>query len=193
MTWARDRMRSLFGRHEAPVLEVNRLARDESVLIVSGLVPNRRGQPVVHRWYGAVFRGTVFDRLETFEALLERTRLGSEPLANTGRAAAELQPLVPVAVAKVRERVLADRADEEKKRSARLDEMRTELKKLRARREAQLELDIAGNRTQGQERDDLRRSVHRVFDEFESWVHETLATEARPFLQVIAVLRGAAR
>lgn len=193
VTWARDRMRSLFGRHEAPVLEVNRLARDESVLIVSGLVPNRRGQPVVHRWYGAVFRGTVFDRLEAFEVLLERTRLGSEPLANTGRLVAELQPLVPMAVEKVRQRVLVDRADEEKKRSALLEKTRTELKQLRTRKAAQIELDFVGNRTQSQERDELRRAVHRVFDEFESWVKETLATEAQPFLQVIAVLRGGAK
>jgi hypothetical protein len=35
--------------------------------------------------------------------------------------------------------------------------------------------------------------VHRTFDEFESWVQETLATEAQPFLQVVAVLRGGAK
>jgi hypothetical protein len=183
-------MRSLFGRHEAPILEVSTLASGESVLIVSGLVPNRRGQPVVHRWYGAVFRGAVFDRLEAFEAVLERTRLGAEPLANTGRAPGDLQQLVPIAVDMVRERVLADRQEEEKKRSARLEEMRAELKKLRARKEAQIELDLEGKRTHGQERQELRRGVHRVFDEFENWVQETLATEAQPFLQVIAVLRG---
>lgn len=193
VTWARDRMRALFGRHEAPVIEVKRLAKDESVLVVSGLVPNRLGQPVVHRWYGAVFRGATFERLEALEALLERTRLGTEPLPNTKRPVGDLQALVPEAVAKVREQVLADRADEEQKRSARLEEMRAELSKLRTRKEAQIELDFAGTRSQAKERDGARRGVARTFAEFETWVQETLATEARPFLQVVAVLRGGSK
>lgn len=191
VTWARDRMRSLFGRHEAPVIEVGRLGKDESVLIVSGLVPNRRGQPVVHRWYGAVFRDMKFERLEPLEALLERTKLGAEALANTKRVASDLQPLVPVAVEKVREQVLSDRGQEEKKRSVRLEEMRAELKKLRTRKEAQIDLDFGTSPTGA--RDEQRRGVQRTFDEFETWVQETLATEARPFLQVIAALRGVAK
>jgi superfamily II DNA or RNA helicase len=146
-----------------------------------------------HRWYGAVFRGTTFDRLEAFEAVLARTRLGTEPLPNPKRAVGDLQALVPVAVAKVRARVLADRADEEQKRSARLEDMRAELTKLRNRKDAQIELDFTGPRGQGKERDGARRAVARTFAEFETWVQETLATEAHPFLQVVAVLRGAAK
>jgi hypothetical protein len=194
VTWARDRMRALFGRHEAPILEVPALARDERVLVVSGVVPNRRGQPVVHRWYGAVFKGQKLERLEPFEELLKRTELGVRPLPNTRRkgAAEDLQPLVPLAVRKVREKVLADRAAEEKRRSERLEEMRAKLKELRQRKEAQLELDFAQSRNK-KERDEQRRGVQRTFEDFEVWVHETLTTEAQPFLQVIAALQGGAK
>lgn len=191
--WARDRVRALFGRHEAPVLELARLEPDEVVVIVSGLVPNRRGQPVVHRWYGAVFRGSTLVGLETLECLLDRTRLGREPLANAGRTVAELQSLVPLAVTKVRERILEDRLGEEAKRATKLVETRAALSRLRAKRERQLELDFAGSVAMSQKREELRRGVHRTFDEFEVWVQETLATEPQPFLQVIAVLRGGAK
>jgi superfamily II DNA or RNA helicase len=143
VTWARDRMRALFGRHEAPILDVNRLAKDERVLIVSGLIPNRRGQPVVHRWYSAVFRGKKFERLEDLDALLARTKLGTEPLANTGRPPGDMQALVPEAVKRVRERVIEVRAAEETARAARLNQVRAELKALRGRKEQQLELDLA--------------------------------------------------
>jgi len=187
VTWARDRMRALFGRSEAPILDVSRLAKDESVLIVSGLIPNRRAQPVVHRWYSAVFRGQKFKQLETLEALLERTRLGTEPLANSGRAPGDIQKLVPEAVKQVRERVIADRAAEEDARAARLEQVRADLATLRGRKEQQLELAFSGRAAQ---RDQEQRNVKRTFDEFEAWVQDTLATEPQPFLQVIAALRG---
>jgi hypothetical protein len=186
VTWARDRMRALFGRHEAPVLDVSRLAKDERVLVVSGLIPNRRGQPVIHRWYGAVFRGKKFERLEDLDTLLARTKLGTEPLANSTRALGDMQELVGEAVKQVRARVIAVRADEEAKRAAKLDEVRADLKKLRVRKEKQLEATSRGAQNLEQE----QRNVKRTFEEFEGWVQDTLATEPQPFLQVIAALRG---
>lgn len=189
VTWARDRMRALFGRHEAPVLDVSRLAKDEYVLIVSGLIPNRRGQPVVHRWYGAVFRGQEFMQLETLDGLLKRTKLGTEPLANTGRAPGNLQKQVAEAVKHVRARLIADRAEAEAARAARLEQVRADLAKLRGRKEQQLELEFSGRAAQ---RDQEQRNVKRTFDDFEVWVQDTLATEPQPFLQVIAALRGGA-
>lgn len=189
VSWARDRMRSLFGRHEAPVLEVGTLAANEVVIIVSGLVPNRLGQPVLHRWYGAVFRGGKLDRLEPFDELLERTHLGHEPLTNTSRPAKGLQPLVPLAVKAVHERVVADRETAEAARSERLEERRRELRRLRVNQETQLEFRIEGL----ERRSEAQRAVRRTFEEFEAWVTQTLKTEPRPFLQVIAALRGGAR
>lgn len=188
--WARDRMRSLFGRHEAPVLEVNRLEPGEVVLIVSGLVPNRRGQPVVHRWYGAVFRHGSFERLEALGDLLGRTRLGSEPLANTGRSLTGLQELVPLAVDKVRQKVLEERDEADRARSARLGEKRQELARLKVRKEEQLEWRFSSRADE--RREEERRRIHRTFDDFEHWVQETLTTEPQPFLQVVAALRGPA-
>ena len=71
--------------------------------------------------------------------------------------------------------------------------MRAELKKLRARKEKQLDIELARSRTGSAEKDEQRRNIERTFEEFETWVHETLATEAQAFLQVIAVLRGGAK
>lgn len=192
VTWARDRMRVLFGRHEAPIIDLDRLATDERVLIVSGLVPNRRGQPVVHRWYGAVFRGNKFKHLEELEPLLARTKLGATPVSNPGRPPGDVQALVPIAVERVRERVLEVRAGEDAQRAGRLAQVRARLEELRTRKEAQLTLDFEQRRTDQADRDARWRGVERTFKDFQTWVDETLTTEAQPFLQVIAVLRGAA-
>lgn len=184
--WARDRMKALFGRHEAPVLEVGTLAGNEVVLVVSGLVPNRLGQPVLHRWYGAVFKANKFERLEPFDALLTRTRLGKEQLTNTSRPVKGLQTLVPLAVEEVRKQLVADREAAEAARSQQLEKHRENLRKLRTNKEAQLMLRFEGLERRSEE----QRALRRTFDDFEHWVTQTLKTEPRPFLQVIAALRG---
>ena len=49
--WLNDRMLAAFGRHEAPVLAgVPNLATDETVFVLSGLVPNRRSHPLLYEW-----------------------------------------------------------------------------------------------------------------------------------------------
>ena len=48
VAWLNDRMLAAFGRHEAPVLAgVPGLAPDETVFVISGLVPNRKSHPLV--------------------------------------------------------------------------------------------------------------------------------------------------
>ena len=85
--WLTDRMRAAFGRHTAPVLAVPRLGGSDRVaVIVSGLLPNRRGQPLVHRWYVARFRAGRPQGVDAFEAFLDEVRLGREPLPNDGAA-----------------------------------------------------------------------------------------------------------
>ncbi len=187
--WARDRMKALFGRHEAPVIEVVTLAANEVVLVVSGLVPNRLGQPVLHRWYGAVFKAGKFERLEPFDALLSRTRLGKADLTNTSRPVKGLQALVPLAVEEVRKQVVADREAAEAARSQQLEQHREALWKLRANKEDQLLLRFEGVERRTKEQRELRRT----FEDFEQWATRTLKTEPRPFLQVIAALRGGAK
>jgi hypothetical protein len=36
-----------------------------------------------------------------------------------------------------------------------------------------------------------KREIDRIFDEFINWVEDTMTTEDNPFIQVIAVLKGA--
>ena len=55
--WLNDRMLAAFGRHEAPVLAgVPNLAADETVFVLSGLVPNRRSHPLLYEWIAVAYR-----------------------------------------------------------------------------------------------------------------------------------------
>ena len=86
--WLNDRMSAAFGRHEAPVLAgVPGLAPDETVFVLSGLVPNRRSHPLVYEWICVAYRGGRFEALAPFGGLLVRTGLGRGPVANRAPAA----------------------------------------------------------------------------------------------------------
>lgn len=56
--------------------------------MVSALIPNRRGQPVLHRFYAARFLSGRFAGLEDFGDLCARLRLGRRELPNRNVPAA---------------------------------------------------------------------------------------------------------
>src|SRR6516165_1046006 len=86
--WVNDKVTAVFRRHEAPVLTLppGVLRPHEIVFIISGLIPNRRGHPLVHRWFGARFLRRHEDGLEPFDSLLARTGLGRREIPNPGQS-----------------------------------------------------------------------------------------------------------
>ena len=214
--WLNDRMSAAFGRHEAPVLAgVPGLAPDETVFVLSGLVPNRRSHPLVYEWIGVAYRGGRFEALVSFDDLLARTGLGRGPVANRGPAASggpatnggpaasggqlptgldRLQRWLPEAVAKAREWVIGRRNAFEKRINDKLDRAVAALDELKARRLRQLELQLAGSgQAEAFKRARAERSRHEVeeiFDEYLEWIQETMTTEPRPWIRVVCVMTG---
>ena len=79
--WCQDKGRAAFGRHTAPILTlVDGLPDEEAVVVVSGLVPNRRSQPLVHRWFAVRFRDGALHELEDFGDFARRLQLGRRRL-----------------------------------------------------------------------------------------------------------------
>jgi hypothetical protein len=65
--WCCDKAEGQFGRMTAPVLTLlGGLSADEAVVLVSGLLPNRRAQPLLHQWYAARFRKEKLQEVEPF-------------------------------------------------------------------------------------------------------------------------------
>ena len=99
--WLNDRMLAAFGRHEAPVLAgAPGLAADETVFVLSGLVPNRRSHPLLYEWIAVSYRGARFEAVVPFDEVLARTGLGRDGVANRSLPADTdaLRRLLPDAV-----------------------------------------------------------------------------------------------
>ena len=198
VAWLNDRMLAAFGRHEAPVLVgVPGLAADETVFVISGLVPNRKSHPLVYEWVGVTFRGERFASLTTFDDVIERTGLGGgAQTANRGVPVDvdALARLLPAAVKEARRHIVEHRKRFEDVINAKLDEELKALEKLRARRFAQLDLKLeqsiqpAAHKTHREER--ARRDIEEVFDDYLEWIQETMTTERTPWLKVICAMVG---
>lgn len=191
--WVADKMRGRFGQNQAPVLRlVEGLTPGERVVLVSALLTNRRSQPLIHRWFAVSFVGQRRPRVEELAAFLARSGLASRSHPNREAPVNldRLEGLVPKAIDAVDERVAEIRQDFEKGLRTRLLDELSRLEELKARQVQQLELKFA--QRPGTRADDDRSSAQRRVDELfarhDSWVRESMTTEANPFLQVIAAL-----
>jgi superfamily II DNA or RNA helicase len=196
--WLSDRVRSAFARHTAPILVVPRLGDGESTaIIVSGLLPNRRGQPLVQRWYVARFTADELTGVETLEELLAATGLGGTPLPNTGEPVDEMRlaGLLAPAIAAVESRVLADR---DRFRAESGPRLAGELDRLARLQDAQMDFidQLFEDRRDARafdRRTQQERHVRNLFTEYKEWIRDAMTTADEPFLQVVAVLVGESR
>ena len=171
--WLNDRMLAAFGRHEAPVLPgVPGLAADETVFVLSGLVPNRRSHPLLYEWIAVAYRGTRYEAIAPFEEVLARTGLGRDEIANRGRRVdlAALQRLLPDAVARARKWAVERRRDFEDRINDKLNDELRALDKVKTRQLRQLELQLERSdqaetfKRARQERG--QRDIDTIFDEY---------------------------
>jgi hypothetical protein len=141
--WVNDKVLAAFGRHEAPVLTLNDvLAPGEVIFLLSGLIPNRKSHPMVHRWFGVCFQHGQFSHIEDIEDLIKRTGLGQHPVPNRGADVdlELLQQMLPEAISQARIHMSQRRQVFEDWINPKLNEQLTALERLKKQHYRQLEL-----------------------------------------------------
>ena len=195
--WLGDRMLAAFGRREAPVLAgIPGLPPDEAVFVCSGLVPNRKGHPLVYEWIAVAYRNGRFESLLPFRDLLDRTGLGRREIPNRGLAVDEaaLRERLPDAVERARRWFADRRKDFEDQINPRLNDEMTSLEDLKRRQHARIEEMLANSRRPETYKQRLaaqqRQQIEEIFGEYLDWVQETMTTEKHPWIKVMCVLTG---
>jgi len=195
MEWLSDRMLTQFGRHTAPVIELNRgMESGEVLFVISGLIPNRKSHPLVHEWVGVRFLDGVCVGIETFADTLARTGLGKFPLPNRSinPDMQRIEKLLPEAVREASQWMLKTRENFEQGMNKKLYENLKELHKLRVSQKQQLELQISGTRYSDDHKASIQasreQSIDDVFNDYVKWVNDTMKTEPNAYIQVISVL-----
>ena len=193
--WVNDKALAHFGRHEAPIISLGKAIRaNEKVFLMTGLIPNRKGHPLVQRWFGIVFRDGRFERVEELESLFKRTGLGTKPIPNTGAAidTSALKKLLPSAVDHARNWMTRQRNEFENRINEKLNDELKELERLKERKLAHLKKRYtvssqpSGMAIKLQEKE--AREIEKLFDGYFDWVQETMTTEEHAYIRVVAAL-----
>lgn len=190
--WINDKVIAGFGRHEAPVLSLQgALGAKETVFILSGLTPNRKGHPLIHSWFGVTFHDGTFTKIEEFDQLISRTGLGKNKFPNPLKDIdiEALRSLLPETVKQVKLYMSEKRTAFEKVINEKLNSQLSALERLKGKQYEQLNL-FYQDKKQLTKKEQDKREIDRKFDEFIEWVEDTMTTEDHPFIQVIAVLKG---
>ena len=193
--WLNDRMLTAFGRFEAPVLSgLPGLAADECVFVLSGLVPNRKGHPLVYEWVAFSFIAGNCPESMAFEDIVKRTGLGRREIPNREQPPDldRLDALLPEAVKRARQHFLQRRNAFEEIINAQLNEEVAALDAFKERRLRQLDLDIAEtaqtDSRMHQHRSQAGSEVDEVYDEYLKWIEDTMTTEPSPWVKVICAM-----
>jgi TonB dependent receptor len=83
MEWLNFKLMVNFGRKQAPALRLpGALAQGDSLFLIQGEIPNRKGQPVVHEWFAIHFEGQRNVGVLRLEDFLKRTQMGTRAYPN---------------------------------------------------------------------------------------------------------------
>jgi superfamily II DNA or RNA helicase len=196
--WLRDRVLAHFGRHTAPVLRSPVLAAGQRAILVLGLIPNRKGQPMLVDWKAVVLTGDGHSaqRLEELDAFVERADLAGTRLPNPATAFGldPLQADVRAAVERMQQHMAERQAVFAREMATRLENTLARLEALQSKQLVYVQQKYAatsGSDAPRHSRQQQReQGIHRVFDDYRIWVRDTLETEPHPHVQVLAAVRG---
>lgn len=188
--WLNDKVSALFRRHEAPVVMLPNLSAGQVIFVMSGLIPNRKGHPLIQHWMALTYENQKFKSVEPFMELAKRMELGQKRLPNAGKTP-DIEPLrvqLKDAVFRLTKMMQEKRTEFSEAMGAQLEETLQKLEAARGRKYQQLSLPLQGvtEAATSAHKQMKKRQVDRDIDEYKEWVRETMQTEEFPFIQVIA-------
>jgi hypothetical protein len=164
---------------------------------MTGLIPNRKSHPLIHRWFGLQFINGVFQTVQYLPDIIERTGIGRTTIPNPNREvdAEALQQLLPQAIDQATVWMSANRDEFNDIMQPKLREHLAELSRLKSRRLEKLHLDFGDlsptAHLQLSRKETEHRRIEALFAEYQSWIEGTMTTEDKPYIRVVAVLLGA--
>ena len=167
----------------------------ETIFILYGIIPNRKSQPIIADWMGVRFLSGKFDSVLDFPDILARTRLDQEKVSNQNKLFDKecLKKMLPLAIAKGKDRMHELRNAFEEAIDVKLNAQLKELDRLKKKQYHQLELDFIDAAPKSrtlEKKQQKQREIDRIFDEYWSWIENSLLTEDIPYIRVVAVLKG---
>ena len=188
LEWIKDKLLSNFDRLQAPLLKLNTLEENEAIYLISGLIPNKKAQPLIYEWVGVYFIDDEFSCILSFIELLEKTQLGKKKFPNRKDKidVDKFTQRLPMAIDKAKSYIEKKRERFDDEISTKLLEQLEALDRLKERHLGQLELDMG----QDSKKLEKQREINKIFKDYHHWIKESMEIEREPYIQVIALFVG---
>lgn len=189
MEWLHDKILFAFGRHDAPVVELPALSPGETIVLATGILPNRKGHSLIQRWFGMRFEGDQLREQLDLDAVIKRTRFATDEIPNPAedRDLSSLKRLIAPTVDAMRAEMSVAKKQFDDAIRPELEKQLAKLSAFRFARTQQLELQFG---KMAQRREAELRKVGTLYDEYKTWIRETLETEDQPSIRIAAIFTG---
>lgn len=193
MEWLTDKLLVRFGRHEAPVIVTTKLASKDSILLLEGVLSNKRSQPLLTEWFGLRAAGRDKWDVLDLETVLTQTgfKAGLPNRHGDAKRAQDLARSLPSAIDAARRHMEERRLQRGQNLGKQL---RDDERKLRRWYEAAMKrLDAQLQEARGAQAARLQNEknlVQGLFEQRRTWLSETFTTVPTPYLRLVAVFSG---
>jgi len=201
MEWLSDKVLAGMGRHQAPVISLAKgLEKGETVYLVSGLIPNRKGHPLIQHWFGVSLQrqinalgGENFATGEVRELndFLKATGFGRKEIPNPVMEmdVTPLEKNLNQVVQQAHKVMTAKRQAFETEMGPRLEGHLNRLRDLEKKHQKHIKK-VFGTAS-AEKRGEKLRELESTFLGYTTWIEETLETEDAPYIKVVAVFTSA--
>lgn len=188
LEWLKDKLLSNFNTLEAPVLTLNTLASNELIFIISGLIPNKKAQPIIDEWIGIRLVDNKFDSILSFKEVLKTTNLNSKKFPNSAIDfdITDIKNSLALVIEKAKEHIVAIRDKYDDSMAEKILKKLDDLDLLKQRHLGQLELDLG----QDSKRLEKQKEIEKIFKDYHNWIKDSMEIEKEPFIQIVSVLKG---
>ena len=190
--WVNDKSSLLYKRDVAPVIGLPmNLSANESIYILNGSIPNMKSTPLVDEWFGLLYQNDKFVKVLNMNEVLQKTSLSRERIPNTDCIGeAELSTasrLLDDVISQANSYLGQCFEKYQNEMSPMLDEEIDKLIELQEKHKEYYQITLFEQERRLKEKE---REVNVLFDEFTTWVKETLTIQNNPYIKVVAVLMG---
>lgn len=197
LRWMQDKLLSRYGRNQATCIHLRHLEPGERIVLGTGIIPNRKGHPLIQRWYGIRFLHGKLTETLTLEQTLARTRFSEDHPNPTPKIDfSSVEKLFPETVECLTIHLSEARDSFRLSNKPELDRQLAKLSSFLHARHQQLELEFMEAIASGlasthdhkrQKKEAEQRAIQKKHDDYKTWITETMETEDFPSIRIFAV------
>ena len=192
LSWVNDKASLLFKRNEAPVLGLpGTLKAGESIYVTTGSMPNLKSTPLVDEWFGLLYENGKFVKVLSMNEVVQKTKLSNPKIPNTNSISEDeisaASSLLSDVVCQAKVYLNEHYKRYQTEMNPLLDEEVDKLIELQEKHKIYYQVRLFEHERKLKEEE---RRVDDLFDQFMSWVKETLTIQNNPYIRVVSVLIG---